>query len=160
MTAPIPDGRDMLIPHLVCDGCTKAIEFYKQAFGAEGDCCMMAPDGERVMHAELTIDGKPFFLTDEFPEYCDGSMSNPKALGGTAVSIHRYVTDVDAAFKKAIDAGATAKMPPTDMFWGDRYSVVIDPFGHNWSLATHTRDMTPEEMTEAMNQAFAEHPGN
>jgi PhnB protein len=156
MTAPIPPGRDGLIPHLVCDPCADAIEFYKKAFGAEEVGRVPAPDGRRLMHAALLIDGRPLFLVDDFPEYCGGKSETPKALGGTPVTIHRYVADCDAAIERAAKAGATVKMPAADMFWGDRYGVVVDPFGHSWSLATHISDPTPEEMTQAMQAAFAQ----
>ncbi len=156
MTNPIPAGCEGLIPHLVCDPCADAIEFYKKAFGAEEICRMPAPDGQRIMHAQVRIGGKMVFLVDDFPEYCGGKSQSPKALGGSPVTIHRYVKDCDAAIKQAQDAGATVMMPPQDMFWGDRYGVVIDPFGHSWSLATHLRDMTPEEMNKGMQEAFAQ----
>lgn len=156
MPEAIPAGREGLIPHLVCDGCTEAIEFYKQAFGAEEMGIVSAPDGKRVMHAAIQIDGRPVFLADDFPEYCEGKSQSPHTLGGTPVTIHRYVPDCDAAVKRAADAGATVKMPPMDMFWGDRYAVVIDPFGHSWSLATHVRDLTPEEIEAGMKEAFAQ----
>lgn len=161
MTTPIPPGREGLIPHLVCDPCGEAIEFYQRAFGAEVLSRMPAPDGKRLMHAEILIDGKPVFLADDFPEYCNDISQSPKALGGTPVTIHRYVKDCDAAIKQAADAGATVKMPATDMFWGDRYGVVIDPYGHAWSLATHISDPTPEEITVAMKEAFEQpHPAS
>jgi PhnB protein len=117
---------------------------------------MPAPDGGTIMHAEILIDGQPVFLCDDFPEFCDGHSSSPKALGGTPVTIHRYVKDCDAAIKRARDAGATVKMPAQDMFWGDRYGVVTDPYGHAWSLATHIKDLTPEQITNGMNAAFAQ----
>lgn len=154
----IPPGHENLIPHLVCSPCTEAIEFYKKAFGAEEVSRAPAPDGKRIMHAALRI-GKSFiFLVDDFPEFCGGKSSTPKALTGTPVSIHHYVEDCDAAIKRAEDAGATVAMPPMDMFWGDRYGQVIDPFGHKWSFATHIKDLTPDEMKAAMNQAFAHSP--
>jgi PhnB protein len=156
MSFAIPEGYDVLIPHLVCSPCTEAIEYYKKAFGGESDGAMMSPDGQRVMHAEVKIGNKVFFLADDFPEYCGGASQTPIALGGTPVTIHMYVEDCDAAFNKAVAAGATPKMPPMDMFWGDRYSQVTDPFGHCWSLATHIRDMTPEEMQQEMVEAFAQ----
>ncbi|QDU97262.1 VOC family protein [Lignipirellula cremea] len=155
MTNPIPAGREGLIPHLACSNAAEAIDFYKKAFGAEELGRLPAPDGQRLMHAEIKIGGCTVFLADDFPEYCDGESQHPLALGGTPVTIHRYVEDVDAAVKQAIDAGATMKMPPADMFWGDRYGVVTDPFGHCWSLATHQRDLTPEEITTEMNAAFS-----
>jgi len=155
MTQAIPSGREGLIPHLTCDGCADAIEFYKQAFGAEELCSVPAPDGKRIMHAEILIGGQPVFLNDDFPEFCGGKKQSPKALGGTPVTVHRYVDDCDAAIQRAQDAGATVKMPAADMFWGDRYGVVIDPFGHSWSIATHVRDLTPEQIAEGMNEAFS-----
>lgn len=158
MTTPIPSGMQGLIPHLVCSPATEAIAFYKEAFGAEEAGCVMAPDGNRVMHAHLTIGGAPLFLADDFPEYCEGHSQTATALGGTPVTIHRYVKDCDAAVQKAVDAGATVKMPPMDMFWGDRYGVVVDPYGHNWSLATHQKDLTPEEIQQGMEEAFFHQP--
>jgi len=156
MAQKIPPGCDGLIPHLVCDSCSDAIEFYKKAFGAEEVCRMPTPDGRRLMHAEVRIGGSHVFLADDFPEYCEGKSQSPQALGGTPVTIHRYVEDCDAAIERAVQAGATVKMPPMDMFWGDRYGVVTDPFGHVWSLATHISDPTPEEMQRGMQAAFAE----
>jgi PhnB protein len=158
MTTPIPPGMEGLIPHLVCSPCTEAIAFYKNAFGAEELACLLSPDGERVMHACVTIGGAPVFLADDFPEYCEGHSQTATALGGTPVTIHRYVKDCDAAVQQAVDAGASVKMPPMDMFWGDRYGVVVDPFGHNWSLATHQKDLTPEEIQKGMEEAFSHQP--
>jgi uncharacterized glyoxalase superfamily protein PhnB len=156
MAAKIPAGREGLIPHLVCNRCADAIEFYKKAFGAEEIARMPAPDGKRLMHAEIRIGGRPLFLADDFPEYCGGKAMSPQALGGTPVTIHRYVDDCDAAIGRAQKAGATVKMPAEDVFWGDRYGVVVDPFGHTWSFATHLRDLTPEEMANGMQAAFAQ----
>jgi PhnB protein len=154
MTTPIPSGREGLIPHLVCSPGTEAIEFYRKAFGAEVLCSMPAPDGTRIMHAELLVEGRPMFLADDFPECCGGESQTPIALGGTPVTIHRYVTDCDAAIQRAVEAGASVKMPAQDMFWGDRYGVITDPFGHTWSFATHLRDLTPEEIAQGMQAAF------
>ncbi len=153
---PIPSGHEGLIPHLVCDPCIEALEFYKQAFGAEVISSVPAPMGGKIMHAEMRIDGKPLFLVDDFPEFCGGKSMSPKALGGTPVTIHRFVTDVDAAVQRAVDAGAAVMMPVQDMFWGDRYGVVTDPFGHNWSIATHKQDLTPEQIGAAMIEAFSQ----
>jgi PhnB protein len=155
MTRSIPTGHEGLIPHLTCDRCADAIEFYKKAFGAKEISRMPAPDGKRIMHAEIRIGGLPVFLNDDFPEFCGGKAQSPKALGGTPVTIHRYVEDCDAAIQRAQDAGATVTMPAADMFWGDRYGVVTDPFGHSWSLATHVRDLTPEQIASGMQEAFA-----
>jgi PhnB protein len=154
MSNAIPPNREGLIPHLVCSPCTEALKFYEQAFGAKATPCLFAPDGKRVMHAEMLIDGKVVFLADDFPEYCSGASQTAIALGGTPVTIHRYVEDCDAALQRAVDAGATVKMPATDMFWGDRYAVVTDPFGHCWSFATHVRDVPPEQLQSAMCEAF------
>jgi uncharacterized glyoxalase superfamily protein PhnB len=158
MTDPIPAGRSGLIPHLVCDPCNDAVEFCRHAFGAEEMCRIPAPDGKKVMHAEMRIGDAVVFLADDFPEYCDGKSQSPRALGGTPVTIHRYVKDVDAAIKRAEQAGATVTMPAADMFWGDRYGMVTDPFGHRWSLATHTRDLTPEQISKGMAEACAQAP--
>lgn len=157
-TQPIPPGMEGLIPHLVCQSCAEAIEFYKKAFGAEELGRTPAPDGRRIMHAALRIGGSPVFLVDDFPEFCGGKSSTPKALTGTPVTIHRYVENCDAAIKRAQDAGATVQMPAMDMFWGDRYGVVIDPYGHKWSFATHLKDLTPAEMQAGMKSAFAHGP--
>jgi PhnB protein len=151
---PIPAGQENLIPHLVCDPCSEAIEFYKKAFGAVEIHRMPAMDGRRIMHAAIKIGASFVFLVDDFPEMCDGKSQSPKGLGGTPVSLHHYVENCDAAIKRAQDAGATVVMPATDMFWGDRFGVIIDPFGHKWAFATHQRDMTPEQMQAAMKDFF------
>ncbi|MFL1454845.1 VOC family protein [Marinobacter sp. GN3S48] len=153
MSNPIPEGHEGLIPHLICDPCPEAIEFYKNAFGAEELNRVVQPGTGKIMHAALRIDGRVLFLCDDFPEFCvEGQSNSPKALGGSPVTIHRYVTDCDAALSQAEKAGASVIMPPDDMFWGDRYGVVADPFGHRWSLATHIREVSEEEMGEAMAQ--------
>ncbi len=155
---PIPAGQENLIPHLVCDRCAEAIEFYKKAFGAQEIQRLPAPDGQRIMHASIRIGNSMVMLADDFPEHCGGKASSPRALKGTPVTIHRYVENCDAAIKQAQDAGATVLMPAQDMFWGDRYGVVIDPSGHKWSLATRLKDITPEEMRAAVKDAFAKAP--
>jgi PhnB protein len=142
---PIPNGFHTLTPHLVVKGASQAIEFYKKAFGAEELGRMAGPDGKSVMHADLKIGDSHVFLVDEFPEMdCRG----PESIGGTPVTIHVYVEDVDAAFGKAVAAGAQVRMPLADMFWGDRYGVLTDPFGHSWSMASHKEDLTPEEIAK------------
>jgi PhnB protein len=156
-THPIPVGREGLIAHLVCDPCADAIEFYKRAFGAQEIDRVLGPDRRRIMHAAMRIGGSVVFLVDDFPEFSGGKASSPKALGGTPVTIHRYVEDCDAAIKRAADAGAKVAMPAEDMFWGDRYGVVTDPFGHSWSFATHVRDLTSAEVEAAMKEAFSQH---
>ncbi len=145
-----PSGPSGLIPHLVCDPCSEAIEFYKKAFHAEEKFRLLNDSGEKLMHVEMTIDKALFYLADDFPEYCGGKSQSPHSLGGTPVSIHRYVPDVDEAMAQAEAAGATIKMPATDMFWGDRYGAVVDPFGHTWTLATPQRSVSMEEMQQAL----------
>ena len=140
---PIPSGFHTLTPHLVVKGASKAIEFYKRAFGAEEIRRVPGPDGKSLLHADLKIGDSHIFLVDEFPEMgCRG----PESIGGTPVTIHMFVEDVDAAFGKAVAAGAQVKMPLSDMFWGDRYGLLTDPFGHAWSMATHKEDLTEEEI--------------
>jgi PhnB protein len=151
---PIPPGHENLIPHLVCSPCAEAIEFYKKAFGAEEVHRIAAPDGRRIMHAALRIGRSFVFLNDDFPEHCGGKSSTATALKGTPVTLHHYVENCDAAIKRAADAGASVLMPATDMFWGDRYGMVSDPFGHKWAFATHIKDLTSAEMQAAMNCAF------
>jgi uncharacterized glyoxalase superfamily protein PhnB len=156
MANPIPEGYRTITPHLVIKGAAEAIEFYKRAFGAEELCRMPMPgsDGQvKLGHAELQIGDSKLFLADECPEY--GSVG-PK--GSSPVSIHLYVTDADAVFDQAVAAGATATMPLANMFWGDRFGKLVDPFGHHWSIATHLEDPTPEQMKERMAAAFAEQP--
>jgi uncharacterized glyoxalase superfamily protein PhnB len=155
---PIPPGQENIIPHLCCSPASEAIEFYKKAFGAEELTRMPAPDGKRLMHASMRIGKSVIFLNDDFPEYCGGKKNTAIALGGTPVSLHHYVADCDAAIKRAVDAGATIMMPAADMFWGDRYGVVIDPFGHKWSFATRVKEPTREEVLAAMQAAFAHGP--
>ncbi len=149
-TKPIPEGYHTVTPHLVVDGAGEAIEFYKKAFGAEESFRMPSPDG-KVMHAEIRIGNSPIMLADEFPEY--GSMG-PKSVGGSPVVVHLYVNDVDATVERAVKAGAKVTMPVMDMFWGDRYGKLEDPFGHKWSVATHTQDLTPDEIAEGAKKEF------
>lgn len=149
----IPDGYHTLTPHLVVKNASKAIEFYKKAFGAEEIRRVPGPDGKSLMHAELKIGDSRLFLVDEFPEMnCRG----PQSIGGTPVTIHIFVEDVDAAFNKAVATGAQVTMPLADMFWGDRYGVLTDPFGHAWSMATHKEDLTSEEIGQRAQAAFSE----
>jgi PhnB protein len=142
----IPDGMSAITPHLICAGAADAIEFYKKAFGAVEEARMPGPQG-RLMHAMIRIGGAAVMLVDEMPEW--GALG-PKALKGSPVTIHLYVADADAAVARAVGAGAKVTMPVADMFWGDRYGQLEDPFGHRWSVATHVRDMTPEEMMAGM----------
>jgi uncharacterized glyoxalase superfamily protein PhnB len=146
---PIPEGMSTVTPHLVVEGAAKAIEFYQKAFGAKAMASLPGPGG-KVMHAQMVIGDSHIMLADDFPDY--GSFG-PKHLKGSPVTIHLYVEDADAVFKRAIDAGATVRMAMADMFWGDRYGVITDPFGHHWSIATHVRDMSPEEIQAEMMKA-------
>lgn len=143
---PIPDGMRTVTPHLVCARATEAIDFYKRAFGAEELSRLAGTDG-RIMHAALRIGDSVIFLTNEYPEW---NSFGPLALKGTTVTIHLYVPDVDGAFERAVNAGAKVVMPLDDMFWGDRYGSVEDPFGHRWSLATRKREVAPEDLREAV----------
>lgn len=143
---PIPEGMHSLTPHIVCAGAAEAIAFYVKAFNAVEMVRLPGPGG-KLMHASLKIGDSTLMLVDEMPG-C-GALG-PTSLKGSPVTLHLYVEDADAAFAQAVAAGAKATMPVTDMFWGDRYGQVEDPFGHRWSIATHKRDVTPAEMQEAM----------
>jgi PhnB protein len=143
---PIPDGMHSLTPYLICANAADAIKFYAKAFNAVEQFSMPGPGG-KVMHACLKIGDSMLMLTDEWPDH---NTLGPNSLKGTPVMIHHYVEDVDASFKQAVDAGATVVMPVADMFWGDRYGQLKDPFGHSWSLATHKRDLSPEEIQKNM----------
>jgi uncharacterized glyoxalase superfamily protein PhnB len=155
MTAPqvkkIPDGMHSVTPHLVCAGAAAAIDFYKKAFNAVETARMPGPDG-KLMHGAIRIGDSTVMLVDENLEW---GMSGPLTLKGTPVTIHLYVDDVDAFAAHAIAAGAKEVMKVDDMFWGDRYGVLEDPFGHRWSVATHVKDATPEEMKQAMQKMCA-----
>lgn len=154
---PIPPGSHMITPHLVIKGAAKALDFYKKAFGAEEIVRMPSPDGALVMHAQIKIGDSTIMIADEFP--MEGCAKSPTTAGLTTVTLHMYVQDADAAFAKATKAGATVKMPLADMFWGDRYGQVTDPFGHVWSIATHKEDLTPQEMAKRQKEFFAKQPG-
>lgn len=148
LAQPVPSGMHTITPHLVCEGAAAAMAYYQQAFDAVETWRLPGPDG-KIMHASMRIGDSTIMLVDDFPEH--GSLG-PKALKGSPVTLHLYVADVDAAYAQAIEAGGEAKMPPQDMFWGDRYGILIDPFGHSWALATHKQDLTTEEITRAMAQ--------
>lgn len=150
----IPKGYHSITPHMTVRDAARAIEFYKQAFGAVERSVMKGPDG-KVMHAELMIGDSIVMLNDEFPEF--GALS-PQSIGGTGVGLHIYVENVDSAFDRALKAGAAVEMPVNDMFWGDRYGKLKDPFGHKWSIATHTVDLSMEEMRRGMDEAMAKMP--
>jgi PhnB protein len=148
---PIPEGYHSLTPTIAVDDAAEAIEFYKQAFGARERMRMPGPDG-RIAHAELEIGDSVLMLADPYPH---ASAKPPKELGGTSGSVLIYVENVDAVVQQAVDAGATVTMPVEDMFWGDRFGTVTDPFGHAWQLATHTEDVPPEQMAERAKEAMA-----
>ena len=143
---PIPEGMHTVTPHLICAGAGDAIDFYKKAFGATETSRMPGPGG-KLMHASIRIGDSAVMLVDEMPEW--GSLG-PKVLKGSPVVIHLYVDDVDAFTARAVAAGAKVTMPVADMFWGDRYGQLEDPFGHRWSVATHVRDVSPADMQQAM----------
>jgi uncharacterized glyoxalase superfamily protein PhnB len=150
---PIPEGVHTVVPYLILNNSAEAIEFYKKAFGAVEICRMNGPGGKGVMHAEIKIGDSMIFLSDECP-----SMGNPsaKSLGGSPVGIHLNVEKIDDVFNAAVAAGAAVKMPPADMFWGDRFCKLTDPFGHSWSLSTHIEDVSHEEMGRRAEIACAE----
>ena len=147
---PIPAGYHTVTPYLVCRGAANAIDFYKRAFGAREKMRMPGPDG-RVAHAELQIGDSRLMLGEESPEM---GAKSPEMLGGSAASVFLYVKNVDAVANKAISAGATVVMPVEDMFWGDRYGKLKDPFGHEWSIATHKEDLTPKQMAKRAQSAM------
>ena len=145
---PIPAGHEGLIPHLVCSPCSDAIEFYKKAFGATEIMRLGGPDG-RIGHAELKIAKAKIMLADEFP---DIGARGPKSIGGSPVTIHVYVEDVDATVALAVKAGATIMRPVENKFYGDRGGEILDPYGHRWSIASHIEDLSPEEMELRMGE--------
>lgn len=143
---PIPDGMHSVTPHLICAGAADAIEFYKKAFGAIELTRLPAQSG-KLLHASIRIGNSTIMLSDEFPAM--GGLG-PKSLKGSPVTIHLCVEDADALAARAVAAGAKVTMPVADMFWGDRYGQLEDPFGHRWSVGTHVRDVTPEEVQKAV----------
>jgi PhnB protein len=149
---PIPEGMTGVIPHLTVKDAARAIDFYKRAFGATEVARHGMPDGT-IMHASLRIGEGTVFLNDEFKEM--GSLS-PQSLGGSPVFLMLYVPDVDATVQRAVDAGAEVKMPVADQFWGDRYGLIADPFGHLWEIATHKEDLSSEEMERRGREAMAQ----
>jgi PhnB protein len=156
MAHPIPAGQHTLTPHLVIKGASEAIEFYKQAFGAEelNRMPFPGPDGQvKIGHAGLKIGDSRLFLVDEFPEHGGFGPGD-----SSPVTIHLYVTDADATFARAVEAGASVSMPLIDAPWGDRYGKLVDPFGHHWSVAEHLEDLTPEQIRERMAHAFGGSP--
>jgi len=149
---PIPEGYHSLQTYLAVEDASKAIEFYKEAFGAEENFRMPGPDG-KVAHAELQIGDSKLMLSDPFPQ---SSVRPPVERGGPTASVFMYVEDVDATFEQAQGAGADVVSELEDMFWGDRFGTLVDPFGHVWSIATHKEDLSEEEMAERSKAAMAE----
>jgi PhnB protein len=147
---PVPDGYHTLTPFLTVHDAARAIDFYKQAFGAQERGVMKGPDG-KIMHAELKIGDSIIMLSDEFPEM---GVVSPQSIGGSAMGLHIYLDGVDAAFDRAVKAGAEVEMPVMDQFWGDRYGKLKDPFGHKWSIGTHVKDLSMDEMKKGMDEAM------
>ena len=146
----MPEGYHAVTPYLAVDDASAAIDFYTRALGATERMRMPMPDG-KIAHAELEIGDSLIMLSDPMPQ---STVQPPKQLGGTSAGVFLYVEDVDASFRQAIDAGATSVMEPEDMFWGDRFGTLTDPFGHHWSLATHKEDLTEEEVAERARAAM------
>ena len=142
----IPEGMHTITPHLVCAGASDAIAWYTRVFGATEKARLPGPDG-KLMHALIMIGDSPVMLVDEMPEW---GVFGPLSLKGSPVTLHQYVEDADALFKRAVDNGATSLMAMADTFWGDRYGVLQDPYGHKWSVGTHVRDVSMDEMKQAM----------
>ena len=150
-TKPIPEGYRSVTPYLSVDDAAQAIEYYTRAFGARERGRMAGPDG-KIAHAELEIGDSLLMLADDFPQF---ATRPPKELGGTSASIMLYVEDVDAVVERAVDEGGTITTEVADQFWGDRFGVVTDPFGHVWTIATRVEDVPPEELAERAKQAMA-----
>jgi PhnB protein len=154
---PIPDGYDSLIPVLCVRGGAKALEWYKQLFNATEKLVMPDPsDPEKIGHAELVVHGRILMLGEESPEW--NQLSPASFNNQSPVTVMIYVPDTDAVFNKAISMGAQTLMPPTDMFWGDRFCKFSDPFGHRWAIATHIKDPTPEELAKGAEECMKQKP--
>jgi PhnB protein len=153
MTKAIPEGYHSVTPMFVFKDARKAIEFYKRAFGAQERFTMPGPDGKGVMHAEVRIGTSIIMMGEENPQQ---PCKSAETIGGSPVSFYIYLENVDEAFRIALEAGAEARMPVADMFWGDRVGTVQDPFGYNWTLATHVKDLTPQEIQQGAQAAFAQ----
>ena len=152
MIKKIPQEFHSITPMLVLKDVRRAIEFYQRALGARELMVMPGPDGKGVMHAEMKIGDSIIMMGEENPQY---PCKSAETIGGSPVSFYLYLENVDEAFKVAVAAGAVAQMPVEEMFWGDRVGTVEDPFGYSWSLATHTRDLTPEEIRQGAEAACA-----
>lgn len=147
---PIPEGYHTATPYLIIKDAAQAIEFYKKAFNAEELCRIPSPDGDRLIHSAVKIGDSILFIMDEVPQM--GALG-PKSLGGSSVTIHLYVEDVDSLYNQAVKAGAEVRMPLADQPWGDRYGSLTDPFGHSWGLATHIEDVSFEEVNRRFEAA-------
>ena len=141
---PVPEDFHTITPQMVVKGVAAAIDWYTRALGAHELLRNAAPDGASIMHAELLLGDSRFFVVDEFPD----SVVSPSTLGGTTVTMHLYVPDVDDLFNRAVEAGATVVMPVADQFWGDRYGILRDPFGHRWSIASRIEDLSPKKLQD------------
>ncbi len=150
---PIPDGYHNITPYITVRGAKQALEFYGEAFGAEIVLVMDMPKGDKVMHAEIRVGDSIVMVGDEWPEM-EGQPVSPETAGAVCSSLLIYSEDVDAAYKRAVDAGCTSTMEPDTMFWGDRFAKVVDPYGHHWHFATHVEDVSPEEMGKRAAAAF------
>ena len=150
---PIPDGFNTVSAYLIVPNSVEALEFYAKAFGAEAGVRMTGPGGDQTtMHAEMRIGNSMVMLTDENPMW---NLKGPATLGGAAVTLHLYVEDADALYQRAVDAGCSPTFPIDDVFWGDRYGKVEDPYGHGWGIATHKIDLTPEELSQRQQEWLA-----
>lgn len=147
--------EDQFIPHLICSNGPAAVDFYKTAFGAEAGHQMMAPDGKRLLHGELTLDGRQIYVSDEFEAHEGGSCKSPETLAGTCVRVTLLVDDADETVARAVAAGARVLMPVQDMFWGGRYGKIVDPFGHEWGINQQLQKQSPEETENRGDEYFA-----
>jgi uncharacterized glyoxalase superfamily protein PhnB len=157
MARTVTQGTDdfhTITPHLVVRDAARAIDFYTRAFGAAELYRNLAPDGKSIMHAELMLGDSRFLLHDELP---DQDLLSPLGYGGTGITLHLYVDDVDSVFNRAVESGAIVRMPVQDCFWGDRYGILTDPFGHRWSIATRLKDLSPAELQKKAGEFNAEH---
>lgn len=148
---PVPEDFHTITPYLICRDAAAAVEFYERAFGARELYRNLAPNGHSIIHSELLIGDSRFFINEEFPRY---GQHSPLQYGGSAVTLHLYVQDVDTLFETAVAAGAEVSVPLDDQFWGDRYGRVRDPFGHEWSLASRIEDLSPDEVHQRAEAAF------
>ena len=147
--------EDQFIPHVIVNDGMAAIEFYQQVFGAETGDIMMEPNGKRLMHGEIVLDGHKLFVSDEFSEKEGGTCKMPQTLGGTCVRITLQTDDADGVFARAVARGARVLMPVADMFWGARYGKIVDPFGHEWGINQQVREQSAEETDARANEFFA-----